>query len=60
MGAPDDTRPWQVLNKRPLYRSQFEINVALWTVRLPDGTVAKGPPRLGSPSASGGGDPGRS
>lgn len=33
-----DPRPWQVLSKRRIYTSGW-INLDLWSVRLPDGTV---------------------
>lgn len=46
MQTADESRSWQVLNKRVLHTSQFGIDVALWTVRLPDGTVVKDHPVL--------------
>jgi len=36
-----DPGPWQILNKRVIHTSPWGINVALWSVRLPDGHVAK-------------------
>jgi 8-oxo-dGDP phosphatase len=35
---PRDARPWQVLDKRPIYGSEW-VSLAHWTVRLPDGRV---------------------
>lgn len=35
---PSDPAPWQVLAKRTLYSSEW-INLAHWSVRLPDGRV---------------------
>ena len=32
------TKPWQVLNKRNIYSSPW-INLDLWTVKLPDGSI---------------------
>jgi ADP-ribose pyrophosphatase len=46
MQTADESRSWQVLSKRVLHTSQFGIDVALWTVRLPDGTVVKDHPVL--------------
>ena len=37
---------WQVLSKRVIHTSPWGINVDLWTVRLPDGTIAKDHPVL--------------
>ncbi len=34
----DNSTPWQVLSKRTLYSSEW-INLAQWSVRLPDGSV---------------------
>jgi 8-oxo-dGTP pyrophosphatase MutT (NUDIX family) len=41
-----DPGPWQILNKRVIHTSPWGINVALWSVRLPDGHVAKDHPVL--------------
>jgi hypothetical protein len=38
--------PWQVLSKRIIHESPWGINVALWSVRLPDGTIARDHPVL--------------
>lgn len=46
MQTADESRCWQVLSKRVLHTSQFGIDVTLWTVRLPDGTVVKDHPVL--------------
>jgi ADP-ribose pyrophosphatase len=43
---PDDPTPWQVLSKRAIHTSRWGINVALWSVRLPDGTVVTDHPVL--------------
>lgn len=40
MSATEPT-PWQVLSKRIIHESPWGINVALWSVRLPDGTIAR-------------------
>jgi len=36
--AGNDSAPWQVLDKRTIYSSDW-INLAQWSVRLPDGSV---------------------
>ena len=38
MVRPDGAEPWQVLGKRTIYASEW-INLAHWSVRLPDGSV---------------------
>lgn len=46
--SPEDPPPWQVLSKRPVFTSEW-INLALWSVRLPDGTVVRDHPVLDYP-----------
>jgi 8-oxo-dGTP pyrophosphatase MutT (NUDIX family) len=41
-----DPAPWQVLSKRVVHTSDWGINVELWSVRLPDGTVVRDHPVL--------------
>jgi 8-oxo-dGTP pyrophosphatase MutT (NUDIX family) len=42
----DQPAPWQVLSKRLIHESPWGINVALWSVRLPDGKIARDHPVL--------------
>lgn len=42
----EDPGLWQILSKRVIHTSPWGINVDLWTVRLPDGTIAKDHPVL--------------
>ena len=42
----ENPAPWQVLSKRVIHESPWGINVALWSVRLPDGTIARDHPVL--------------
>ncbi len=44
--TPDDLGPWQVLSKRTIHTSRWGIDVALWSVRLPDGSVVNDHPVL--------------
>ena len=44
--TPEDPSLWQVLSKRLIHTSQWGINVALWSVRLPDGKVVSDHPVL--------------
>jgi 8-oxo-dGDP phosphatase len=44
--SADEARSWQVWSKRVLYASEWGIDVALWTVRLPDGRVVRDHPVL--------------
>jgi 8-oxo-dGTP pyrophosphatase MutT (NUDIX family) len=46
MHPPDEPAPWQVLSKRLIYASEWGINMALWSVRLPDGKVVRDHPVL--------------
>jgi 8-oxo-dGDP phosphatase len=46
MKPVDEARSWQVVSKRVLYASTWGIDVALWTVRLPDGRVVRDHPVL--------------
>jgi 8-oxo-dGDP phosphatase len=46
MATTDDPAPWQIVSRNVLYSSQWGIDVSLWSVRLPDGRIAKDHPVL--------------
>jgi 8-oxo-dGTP pyrophosphatase MutT (NUDIX family) len=46
MPATDEPAPWQIVSRNVIYSSQWGIDVGLWSVRLPDGRIAKDHPVL--------------
>jgi 8-oxo-dGTP pyrophosphatase MutT (NUDIX family) len=46
MPTTDGPAPWEVLSRQVIYSSRWGIDVGLWSVRLPDGSIAKDHPVL--------------